>query len=292
MKSGAELNPGAIRRAFDRASASFDAHDALPALIRDELLARLDLLAFEPDVVLDLGAGTGQGSRALKKRYPRARVIALDVSTRMLERAAKRQLWLRPFARVCADGAHLPLRDCSVDLVYSNLMLHWAPDLDALLGEVRRALTPNGCFTFTTLGPDTLVELRAAWAEVDEMPHVHPFLDMHDIGDALVRNGFGDPVMDVDRHTVTYPDLAALHGELKGLGARNALMTRPRGLARRGMRERLERACDRWRNGDGRLSVSCEVVYGQAWRPGATPPTRSRRGEHVVPLSTLKGRRA
>ena len=151
-------------------------------------------------------------------------------------------------------------------------------------------LNLRGYFTFTTLGPDTLQELRAAWAQVDEAPHVHRFLDLHDIGDALVRAGFADPVMDVDRYTLTYPNARALMQELRGLGAENALAARARGLTGRARLAGLEAACARSADGDGRIPATVEVVYGQAWCPGATPPVRGRRGETVVSLDRLRRR--
>jgi malonyl-CoA O-methyltransferase len=279
-----------VRRAHDRASAGFDAHAVLHAAVRTEMLARLDLIGFEPRLVLDLGAGTGEGARALARRWPRARVVALDVAPGMLRAMATRQSWRRRFDRVQADAERLPLATGRVDLAYAGLVLHWATELDRLLAEVRRVLAPRGYFTFSTLGPDTLAELRAAWREVDAGAHVHRFLDMHDVGDALVRAGFADPVMDVERVTLTYDSFAALRTDLRGMGARNALAGRARGLGARGLVGRVAAAYERFRQADGRLPATCEVVYGQAWCPGAEPPVRGRRGEVVVSLDALKRR--
>ncbi len=284
------LDRAAVRRHFERASAGYDAHAALAAAVRGELLARLELLAFEPALVLDLGTGTGHAARALRARWPTARVLALDLAPAMLRAARRQASWRRRFDLVCADGARLPLRDGSVDLVFSNLMLPWAVDLDRQFAEIRRVLAPRGYATFTTLGPDTLRELRGAWREVDARERVHPFFDLHDIGDALVRAGFADPVMDVDRYTLTYADPAALLAELRGVGGQCALADRPRGLGGRGRRAALLAALERRRGADGRLAISCEVAFGQAWCPGATPPIRARRGEVVVPITALRRR--
>ncbi len=292
MSGGPEpaLERVAIARAFERASAVYDAHAVLAATAREEMLRRLELLAFRPAIALDLGAGTGHAARALKARWPSARVLALDLAPGMLREAARRRSWRRRFELVQADAARLPFPTGSVDLVFSNLLLPWSVDLDAQLLELRRVLTPRGYVSFSTLGPDTLMELRAAWREVDAGEHVHSFFDMHDIGDALVRAGFADPVMDVDRYTFTYPDVAALVAELRGLGAQSALGGRPRGLGGRGRAERLSAAYERFRGADGRVPASCELIYGQAWCPGATPPIRARRGEIVVPFDRI-GRR-
>ena len=291
MNEGAgKLDRAAIARAFERASAGYDRHAVIAATARTEMLARLELLAFTPAVVLDLGTGTGHGARALKDRWPSAQVLALDLAAGMLREARARRSWRRRFALVRADAARLPFTSGSVDLVFSNLLLPWSVDLDAQLVELGRVLTPRGYVSFSTLGPDTLRELRSAWGAVDGAEHVHPFFDMHDVGDALVRAGFADPVMDVDRYTLTYADVGALVGELRGLGAGNALDDRARGLGVRGRRARLEAEYARFKTLDGRLPASCEVIYGQAWRPGATPPIRARRGEVVVPFGTI-GRR-
>jgi len=284
------LDPAAVRRRFERASAGFDAHAVLHARVRDELLERLALLAFEPAAVVDLGCGTGHAARALKRRWPRALVVALDRAPGMLAAARAQRTWLRGFERVRAEATRLPLRAGSVDLVYSCLMLPWVGDLGAAFGEVRRALSPRGYFTFATLGPDTLLELRAAWAEVEEAPHVHRFLDMHDVGDALVRAGFADPVMDVDRFRLTYPSTRALMRDLKGVGGGNALAGRRLALTGRTRLAAMEAAYERHRDADGRLTATVEVVYGQAWCPGGTPPVRGRRGETVIPIENLRRR--
>lgn len=284
------LDTRAVARAFDRASATYDDAAVLQTQVRDELLARLDLVAFEPDCIVDLGAGTGHATRALRDRWRRARVIALDLAPGMLAAAREREGWFRRFDRVQADAARLPFRDASVDLAFSSLMLQWAPDLDAVFAEVRRALTPRGYFTFATFGPDTLRELRAAWSEVDGYTHVNRFLDMHDIGDALVRAGFADPVLDVDRIALTYDDVLGLMRDLKAIGAHNVNAGRPPGLTGRARLAQLRSAYERFRR-DGRLPATYEVVYGQAWRPGSAPPIRARRGEVAIDIGAI-GRRS
>ena len=162
------LDRRAVARAFDRASGSYDAAAELQQRVRLELLGRLEELQVSPRAVLDLGAGTGHGARALKRRYPGATVVAVDIATGMLEQARRQSRWLRRFERVRADAYALPFADGSFDLVFSNLMLQWCDEPDAALAEIRRVLKPDGFFAFTTFGPDTLKELRAAWAAVDQ----------------------------------------------------------------------------------------------------------------------------
>jgi malonyl-CoA O-methyltransferase len=171
----------------------------------------------------------------------------------------------------------LPLADASVDLVFSNLMLQWCDDLDAAFAEIARVLRPRGLFTFTTLGPDTLVELRDAWRAADAGEHVIPFTDMHDIGDGLVRAGLAEPVLDVERMTLAYPDALALMRDLKAIGAHNANAGRARGLTGRRRLAAMQAAYERRRR-DGVLPATYEVVFGQAWGPGTQAPARGRRG--------------
>jgi malonyl-CoA O-methyltransferase len=215
--------------------------------------------------VLDAGAATGHGARALQRRYPKALVIALDPSLGMLKAAAGQRAWLRPFRRLCADASQLPLKDGSVDLIFSNFLLPWT-DLDAAFAEFRRVLTPRGLLTFSSLGPDTLRELRNAWAVADSHTRVHPFIDMHDVGDALVRAGFAGPVLDVERYTLEYPEVRALAADLKAMGAHNAAADRPKGLTGRGKFSAMQAAYEVHRR-EGRLPATCEVVFGQAWTP-------------------------
>lgn len=259
------LDESWVRRSFDRASASYDGAAVLQTEVRNELLVRLQLTDLSPRVVIDAGAGTGHASRALKRRYTAAQVIALDTALGMLRVAGKQQSWLRPFVRVCADAGRLPLPDASVDLIVSNLMLQWN-DPDTVFAEFRRVLAPRGLLTFTTLGPDTLRELRAAWLAVDAHTRVISFIDMHDIGDALVRAGFAAPVLDVERYTLRYTDVRALTADLKAIGARNATAGRPKGLTTP-RRFAAMRAAYEDHRVDGRLPATYEVIFGQAWAP-------------------------
>lgn len=288
------LNRKPIRRAFDRASDGFDRAAVLHREVRGRALERLRLLRHTPQRILDLGCGTGQARRWFSQKFPGAQVVSLDSSVAMLRQHGE-SLWTRltrrTAPRICADATALPLRDRSVDCVFSNLMLPWcAPD--RVFAEVRRVLNPGGVFSFTTFGPDTLIELRQAWAQVDRFEHVHAFADMHDLGDALVRGGFADPVLDVERFVLTYADIQALHRDLKSIGSVNALRERHRGLTTRNVYERLKSAYEPYRR-DGSLPATFEVVYGQAWQ--STQPLRQfseatspGSQETKVPLSALR----
>jgi malonyl-CoA O-methyltransferase len=273
------LDSRRVRRGFDRAAGSYDAAAVLHTAVREDLLARLELTRLAPRVVLDLGCGTGHASRALKRRYPEARVLALDAAPGMLGAARRQKSWRYPFLRVCADAALLPLADGSVDLIVSNLLLQWC-SADDVFAECRRVLKPAGLFCFTTLGPDTLRELRAAWRQVDSRTHVHQFMDMHDLGDALVRSGFAAPVLDVEHFTLRYMDLAALAADLKATGARNATAGRPRGLTGRRTFAAMQAAYEPYRT-EGRLAATYEVIFAHAWAPDEIASREPRDGTRV-----------
>ncbi len=286
--SGYRLEHAAIRRAFDRASKGYDASAVLQKEVRGRLLERLDVATLNPRVALDAGCGTGHGARDLLRRYRGCQVMALDLSEGMLAQARRQRYWLKSPAPICADAACLPLRKNSVDLLFSNLMLQWCNDLDAVFREFHRVLRPDGLLSFSTFGPDTLAELRSAWTSVDGYVHVSRFLDMHDIGDALVRAGFEEPVLDVDHFRLTYASLRDLMRDLKAIGASNAAMGRNRGLTGRNRFRRVESAYEAHRR-DGRLPATYEVVYGQAWGSGASG-RRSQTGEAFVAVTDI-GRR-
>ena len=253
-----------VRASFDRASGSYESAAGLQARVAAELLERLVAFEFAPAVLLDLGAGTGRVTRELQRRYRRALVIALDIAPGMLREARRHQLFWRRFARLCGDALRLPLADASVDVVFSNLMLQWCEPLDQALAEVRRVLKPEGFFAFSTFGPDTLHELRSAWAEADGFNHVNHFIDVHEVGDAVARSGLSEPVLDVDRLEVGYADALSLMRDLKAIGAHNVTAGRPRSLLGRGRLKRMQDAYETYRR-DGRLPATYEVIYGASW---------------------------
>ncbi|MGD8688400.1 MAG: malonyl-ACP O-methyltransferase BioC [Gammaproteobacteria bacterium] len=267
-----------VRHAFDRAASEYDAAAVLQREVRGRLLERLDLMAVTPARVLDLGSGTGQATVALRQHFRKAQVVALDAAPGMARRTRERRGFRRRFSVACAEAENLPLADQSIDIIFSNLMLQWCDDLDRVFRECRRVLRSHGLLMFTTFGPDTMREVRAAWAEVDGYNHVNRFVDMHDIGDALVRAGLAEPVMDVEHLTLTYPDALSLMRDIKRIGAHNVTAGRPRGLMGRRRLRAVAEAFESWRGEDGRLPLTYEVVYGTAWNPLALP----RAGEPAI----------
>ncbi len=257
-----------VARAFGAAAPSYDAHAVLQRLVAGRLLERLELFRLDPARILDAGAGTGFAARALERRYRRARVLLADLAVPMLALARTARPFLSRQRYACADSERLPLRDGWADFVFSSLMLQWSPDPDRVFSEWRRVLAPGGLLLFSTLGPDTLRELRAAWQAVDQRPHASAFMDMHDLGDGLIRRGFSGPVLDVEHLTLTYSDVAGVLADLKGLGATNAASGRPRALTGKRAWSAFVAAYEA-RRIDGRLPLTFEVVYGHAWAPDA-----------------------
>ena len=282
-----------VRRAFDRAAADYDRVAVLQREVGTRLLERLDYIRLQPHTIADIGTGTGHLSKALAQRFKKARVIATDLAPNMV-RAARRHA--APLARllhrqsfVCCDAERLPFAPQAVDMIFSNLTLQWCSDLDKVFAEFRRLLKPGGLALFSTFGPDTLKELRDSWAAADKAVHVGAFIDMHDIGDALLRSGFADPVMDAERFTLTYADVYGVMNELKALGAHNAATGRPRTLTGKGRLRAMAAAYERYRD-NGILPASFEVVYGLAWAPAVSTVNTREEGVVKIPLSALQRR--
>ncbi|HKT32911.1 MAG TPA: malonyl-ACP O-methyltransferase BioC [Gammaproteobacteria bacterium] len=279
-----------LRAAFERAARGYDAAAALQQEVARRLLERLELTTIRPARVLDLGCGTGRSLRELRRRYPRARLVAADFAFNMLLAVRRRLGFWRRVPLTCADALHLPFAAGAFDLVYCNLVLQWCDDLDQALAELRRTLAPHALLLFSSFGPDTLKELRAAWREVDDFNHVNRFIDMHDVGDALIRAGFVEPVMDVENLTLTYANVQALAQDLKAIGAHNVTAGRPRGLGGRRRAGKLAAAYERFRR-DGRLPATYEVVYGTAWTPAYLPAGMLTAAERDAALHAHQGER-
>lgn len=293
------MDKARVRASFDRAASSYDAAAVLQAEVRSRMLERLDLVKIAPKRILDAGCGTGHATATLAARYPSSELVALDIALGMLKVTQRRQglaghklvrrlvsmLGISRQRHVCADIEQLPLASASMGLIWSNLAIQWCNDLDAAFGEAHRVLQPEGLLMFSTFGPDTLKELRYAAAADPAHIHVSRFIDMHDIGDALVRAGFSAPVLDVERYTLTYEDVLGVMRDLKAIGAHNAADGRARGLMGRGFLRRLTENYEQFRTA-GRLPATFEVVYGHAWKPAPKPQL----GDGVAPV-TFRPRR-
>lgn len=281
-KAFSELDHALVRRHFTRAAPTYGDAAVLAREVERRMLERLDYVKIDPGCIVDAGCGLGEGLRALGLRYPGAQRIGLDSAPAML-RGAARGLTLGERARalfggrgaqlVCADMRALPLADASCDMVWSNFGLAFAGEPQAALREFSRALKPGGLLMFSAYGPDTLRELRAAFAAADTHAHVHDFADMHDLGDMLSASGFATPVMDMEMLTLTYADVASLARDLRASGQTNALASRHRGLSGKRAWQRMLAAYEGNRAGDnGRIAASFEVVYGHAWKAAPRTP--------------------
>jgi malonyl-CoA O-methyltransferase len=248
-------------------------------------------LRVAPSSILDLGSGTGRGLADLRERFPAAALVAADFSTKMCERAAVAAR-ATGASVLAADAENLPFPDASFDLVVANLVLAWCHP-ERFFGEISRVLTPSGVVLFSSLGPDTLEQVRRAWSRADRAIHVHGFFDMHDIADVAARSGLREPIVDVDRLTLTYGDSAQLHADLRSGGATNVAGGRRRGLTSRSQFAAYDAALARnLADQGGRLHVTCELIFGQAFGPSGLRGGRGPDGTtYAVPVESI-GRRS
>ncbi|HET6630962.1 MAG TPA: methyltransferase domain-containing protein [Woeseiaceae bacterium] len=268
------MNRRDVRRRFDGAAAGFESADFVHRHAAAGLLERLVPMTLTVERVLDAGAAAGAASRALAKTWRKSHVVSLDLSIAMLRKARASRSRFARISELQADVTQLPLADGCIDLVFANMLLPWSIDPPGFLTEVRRVLRKEGLFAFSTLGPDSLRELREAWAEVDADEHVNAFPDMHDIGDLVVRAGLRDPVVDVDYLTVAYRSGDALMHDLTNAGARNCLLGRRRTLTGKQRFARMRAALERRFGNDG-LPLRLELVFGHAWGSGPPPAAGS-----------------
>ena len=269
------------RQAFNRAADSYDEFAVLQQEVQSRTLQRLEPILLTPKRVLDLGCGTGHGVQKLTKRFPKAQIVGGDFAEQMVRKARGRQRWWQKRRYAVLDAHALPFADGSFDLIYSSLTLQWCMDIDRVFAECKRVLRPGGLMQFSSLGPDTLNELRQASTEVDGGSRVNLFLDMHDVGDAMVRAGFDAPILDLERIITTYKTVRDLAHDLKGIGAHNVTAGRQRGMTSRQRWRRLNEAYEQFR-ADGRLPATWEVYYAHGWAPEPTPQMTS--GSREVPI--------
>lgn len=277
-----------VKDSFNKAAASYDGAAILQQEVCKRLLERLEYIKADPAVILDIGAGTGQGALGLAKQYPTACIVSLDLAENMLKKNREKinpggvlhkfRSLLTPqtqrYQFVCADAEQLPFADASIDLIFSNLTIQWCFDLTHLFSEFRRVLKPGGLLMFTTFGTDTLKELRVSWAEVSNKVHVNEFADMHDIGDALYNVQVENPVMDSEKIILNYQSLKQILLELKAVGAHNQNSGREKALTGKNRLKSMYQVYEQFRTQDG-YPVTYDVIYGHAWNP-KTPVQRTQ----------------
>ena len=284
-----QIDRRAVRRSFSRASAQYAAAAHRQAEVNAELLERLRFFPVRPRAILDLGCGTGQGAAALRARFSSAQVVGIDLAFGMVQNARRQQRFWRRYPCVCGDGNALPFRAQSFDLVFSSLMLQWCDDLPGVFAQIQHVLRPGGLLLFSTFGPETLQELRAAWAQADTESHISAFADMPQLGTALSRAGLAEPVLDRELLHSRYPDVQSLMQELRTIGARHAAADRRRSLMGRSRLGAMLAAYESLRGGAG-LPATWEIIYGAAFAGEAHPIGRASAGvpgETRVPVQAV-----
>lgn len=277
------------RMHFERAAKSYDGAAVLQLEIANRMSDRLDYIKQQPKRVLDVGCGTGFITKDLLNRFPKADVIALDIAHSMAKKSQAQGGWLRKPKAICADAENLPLKEGSIDFVISSLMLQWSNDLAKAFTGFRHVLAPNGLLLFSTFGPETLKEIRQSWSEVDDRPHTSQFLDMHEIGDALLQAGFQDPVTDMEMITMTYANVRQLMRDIKQIGASNTDSGRSKGLMGKAKLKAFESAYEQFKTDEGLYPATWEIIYGHAWMGQGVNTTGFNLDafEKVIPIKAL-----
>lgn len=259
------LDKNITRQHFEKAASSYDAAAVLQREIAKRMGERLDYIKLQPKTVLDAGCGTGFITKDLLKRYPKSQILSLDLALNMTRKTKEHGRWLRKPKAICADAEHLPLKEESVELIVSNLMIQWSNDLSKMFTGFHSVLKPNGLLLFSTFGPDTLKEMRESWSSVDDTPHTSSFVDMHEIGDVLLKSGFINPVTDMELITMTYSNVRHLMKDIKEIGASNTDSERSKGLMGKQKLKAFEQAYEQFKTADGLYPASWEIIYGHAW---------------------------
>lgn len=253
-----------IAKSFNKIASVYDQVALLPHEVARRLVERLNYIKLQPQTIIDLGSGTGFCTQLIQQQYPDATLLAMDLSIEMLSFAKKKAT--APINYICSDAYQLPLPDHSIDLIVSNLMLPWCDDLKSLFQELHRVIRPDGLLMFATLGPDTLLEMRNSWLQIDNSPHVQQFIDMHDIGDELLRAHFSDPVVDAEKIQLVYPRVELILQDLMQMGSKNRDTTRQKGMMGKSHLKQFYAAYNQYQLADGQFPATCEVIYGHAWR--------------------------
>ncbi len=274
-----------VKNAFNRQAKVYDSVAKVQYEIGSRLLERLDYLKIDPHYILDLGSGTGSFSTALQKKYPKAVIVSLDLSHTMLKVAQQKQRWYwSKTALVNAAMEALPFKTGHFDLIFSNQVIHWTCSMSRLMKELNRVLTVNGCLLFSTLGPDTFVELKNAWQEVDCYEHRNYFMDMHDLGDVLLGQGFSDPVVDMQWLTVHYSSFLEMNQKLKAQGVRNINSKRNAGMTGRLAWQKVESRFKKIYVQNNKYPLTYEVIFGHGWKQATAKRSNT---EITIPVTAI-----
>ena len=282
-----QFNQHQIIHSFNKAAKHYEDAAIVQRMIGEQLIEQLEIIKINPCSIIDLGCATGYLTEQVAQCYPQAQILGIDIAEQMIIQAKQRETRKLQFA--CHMAEALPLESDSVDLIISNLMLQWCNELDPILMQCLRVLKPNGLLLFTSLGPNTLLELKASWQVIDDYPHVHDFIDMHTIGDILLQQGWYDPVMHRQDMTVSYANVLDLMHSIKAIGAQNIHAQRFRGLQGKHIIQQLQDIYQsRYAQPDEKLPVTYEVIYGHAWKPEQAKQYSQADGSTVIPISSIK----
>lgn len=254
-----------IAQSFSKAALSYDSAALFQRIAGQRLLERLDFFTLEPAAILDVGCGTGFFTRKLSQRYPQARITGIDVAQGMIDFCRQQS---DGESYICADACQLPVAENSYDLIFSNLTIQWIENLPELFQELNRVLKKDGLLLFTTLGPDTLYELKQSWASVDNYQHVNNFLDMHHVGDAMLGATLLDPVVDNEPVIIGYEKVMDLMRDLKNIGAHNLDHNRNLGLTSPRKLKKMMSFYQQFALDDHQLPATYELIYGHAFGSG------------------------
>lgn len=280
-----QLETSRIVANFNKVAPMYDQFAVLQSEIADRLLDRLEIVKLEPQVIIDAGARTGYTSRLLRKRYPQAQIFSVDWAEKLLNTAHQASSLI---PSICAIPESLPFPSHSVDLIFANLTWHWLNDPIQVLLEWRRLLKLDGLLVFSTLGPDTFHELRASFAAVDEAPHVHLFLDMHDIGDTLLAAQFSGPVMQAEHFCLSYSSAQSLWKDLRETGVTNVLADRRRTLTGKNRWQRMLKEYEKWVTAENAWPATIEVIYGLGWVEDSLLAHGHENGEVTIPIDQIR----
>ncbi|NIN34048.1 MAG: malonyl-ACP O-methyltransferase BioC [Gammaproteobacteria bacterium] len=281
------LDKARLVQRFNDAALAYEEAALLQRYTAEQLYDRLQIVNIQPKAIMDLGSGTGRSASGLARLFSGAHIVQMDIAINMLRYAKRAETSSKSkFSYLCADADFLPVAESTVDLVHSNLMFQWSSRPGTLISDIFRIMRDGGLFIFATLGPDTLGELRSSWASVDDGIHVNDFMDMRDIGDALVQAGFADPVMEVDHVTMAYESVLDLLKDLKKLGANNANTERRHTLTGKNRFLRMQSYYEKCRT-EEKLPATYEIVYGHAW--AIKKSEKRSQAEFQISLDSLKG---
>lgn len=280
------IDTSAVRARFNRVASCYESASFIEERLAADLLNRLNFMSLAPKTILDLGTGTGRCARAMAQRYPEANIVGVDFASAMIEQA-QHEHNSGNIIYSLADAHVLPFAPDSFDLVISNALFPFIADIDTVFQQVQKILTKRGCFIFTTFGPDTLYELRHTWSMISDAPHVLPFMDMHDVGDALIASGLVEPLLDRDTLTVTYQDVSKMFLELKNAGLTNCLTDREKGLLGKNTYKKLLTTYP-FDTSKNCYPVTLEVIYGLAWQSEQLIQQTVHGNEIHIPVSSLR----